>query len=314
VASRPLAEFSEARYGAPYYHVHRGDLHALLLEAARQRDIHVETGQRCQGVGEDGDGPWLELDSGTVRHSAVVGCDGIHSTVRAQLFGAETPRFTGHVAWRALVPATALPPRLIPPAATVWLGPRRHFVHYYVRGGDLINFVGIVETDAWQGESWREPGDRTQLAGAFAGWNPMVTTLIEASEDVYVWALFDRDPLLRWTRGHITLLGDACHPLLPYLAQGAALAMEDAWVLSRMLERWEDLPASGLAEYERYRRPRTARVQIRSRAQGEEFHLTERWPVLRRNLKLTLGSRYLPEIAMAQFDWLHGFDCIRGFD
>ncbi len=314
VATRPLGEFSQARYGAPYYHVHRGDLHTLLLDAVKERGIGLEVGRRCLGAGQDGDSAWLDLDDGQPRHDIVVGADGIHSAVRASLFGADVARFTGHVAWRGMVAASALPERLIPPTATVWLGPARHFVHYYVRGGELVNFVGVVESDRWQGESWREPGDRQELAGQFAGWNPMVTTLIDADGELFKWALYDRHPLPAWTHGAITLLGDACHPMLPYLAQGAAMAIEDAWVLSRLLERWEEQPVRGLAEYERFRRPRTAKVQHRSRLQGEEFHLRERWPVLRRNLKLTLGSRYLPEVAMSRFDWLHGYDCVRGFE
>ncbi|MFU8817693.1 MAG: FAD-dependent monooxygenase, partial [Pseudomonadales bacterium] len=213
-----------------------------------------------------------------------------------------------------LVPAKNLPTGLISPNATVWLGPGRHFVHYYVRGGELVNFVGVVETDRWTNESWSQRGDVADLAADFAGWHPVVETLIAATEEAYRWALYDRDPLPSWTRGNISLLGDACHPMLPYLAQGAAMAIEDAWVLSIMLERWEDEPARGLAEYERYRRPRTGKVQLASRAQGKEFHLRERLPVLQRNLKLALGSRFLPEMAMQQFDWLHGYDCIRGFE
>ncbi len=314
IASRPLGAFSEARYGAPYYHVHRGDLHALLLRAAIDRGIRIDTGRRCLGVAEDADGPWLEFDDGSARHDAVIGCDGIHSAVRASLFDAAEPVFTGHLAWRAMIPTEALPKNLIPPTATAWLGPRRHFVHYYVRGGALVNFVGVVETGRWTGESWREPGDPQELRADFDDWHPMVRTLIERADEVYRWALYDREPLPTWTRGNVTLLGDACHPMRPYLAQGAAMAIEDAWVLSRMLERWEDEPASGLNEYERYRRPRTAKVQAASRAQGEEFHRSERWDTWRRNFKLALGSRYLPEIAMKQFDWLHGYDCVRGFE
>jgi salicylate hydroxylase len=314
LATRPLGAFSEARYGAPYFHVHRGDLQALLLDAAQRSRVVVETGQRCSAAGQDEQGPWLAFGERRLRHDVVIGCDGIHSAVRASLLEAAQPRFTGHLAWRGMVPAAALPKQMIPPTATVWLGPGRHFVHYYVRGGELVNFVGVVETDRWTRESWQEVGDPQELAADFAGWHPMVTTLIEAAEQPFRWALYDHDPLPRWTWKHITLLGDACHPMVPYLAQGAAMAIEDAWVLSRMLERWEDQPAEGLAEYERYRRPRTSRVQLRSRAQGEEFHLRERWSVLGRNFKLAMGSRYLPEIAMSQFDWLHGYDCIRGFD
>ncbi|HEX7034661.1 MAG TPA: FAD-dependent monooxygenase [Pseudomonadales bacterium] len=314
VASRPLGAISEARYGAPYWHVHRGDLHALLLDAARARGIRIETGCRCVSAGEDERGPYVELESGTARHDVIVGADGIRSMVRSTVFQSGAPRFTGHVAWRGMVPAAKLPAGFVLPAATVWLGPGRHFVHYYVRGGELINFVGVVETDRWTEESWSRPGDPAALARDFAGWNPVVTRLIEAADEVFEWALYDHEPLPSWSRGGITLLGDACHPMLPYLAQGAAMAIEDAWVLSRMLERWEDLPAEGLAEYERYRRPRTARVQRESRRQGQEFHLPEGWPALRRNFVLALGSRLLPEIAMGQYDWLHGYDCVRGFD
>lgn len=314
VASRPLGGFSEARYGAPYVHVHRGDLHGLLLTAARERGIDVQTGTLCGGAGDDGDGAWLEVDGRRARFDAVVGCDGVHSRVRASLFHAAEPVFSGHVAWRGMVRTADLPAKLIPPTATAWLGPGRHFVHYYVRGGELVNFVGVVETDRWTEESWNQPGSTTDLAADFSGWHPLVHTLIESASETFKWALFDREPMPAWTRGRVTLLGDACHPMRPYLAQGAAMAIEDAWVLSRMLERWEDQPATGLAEYERYRRPRTAKVQLRSRAQGEEFHLTERWDVLKRNMKLILGSRYLPEMAMQQFDWLHGYDCIRGFE
>lgn len=316
VASRPLGQFSQARYGAPYYHVHRGDLHELLLDAVRERGITLHTGRHCRGAGEDEAGPWLQLDEDIVRHDAVVGADGIHSAVRSSLFQATEPRFTGHVAWRGMVRADALPKDLISPTATAWLGPARHFVHYYVRGGELVNFVGVVETDRWTGTSWRQTGDPGELAEDFAGWHPLVHTLIEASSeaDTFKWGLYDHPPLPAWTRGHITLLGDACHPMLPYLAQGAAMAIEDAWVLSRMLERWEDLPSEGMAEYERYRRPRASRVQARSRAQGEEFHLRESWPMYKRNFVLAVGTRFLPEVAMSRFDWLHGYDCIRGFE
>tara|TARA_Y100001933_G_scaffold240469_1_gene266004 strand:+ start:4767 stop:5960 length:1194 start_codon:yes stop_codon:yes gene_type:complete len=314
IAARPLGHFSEARYGAPYYHVHRGDLHGLLLEAVTGRGIAVRTGRVCTGAGEDDRGPWADFEDGRERHDVIVGCDGIHSAVRDSLFEAAAPVFTGHVAWRGMVAAADLPEKLIPPTATAWLGPKRHFVHYYVRRGELVNFVGVVETDRRPGESWREPGERAELAEDFAGWHPMIHHLIDAAGEVYRWALYDRAPLPTWRRGCVTLLGDACHPMRPYLAQGAGMAIEDAWVLSRLLERWEDQPASGLEEYERYRLPRTARVQARSRAQGEEFHLSERRAVWTRNFKLALGSRYLPEIAMKQFDWLHGYDCVRGFE
>ncbi|MEQ8483077.1 MAG: FAD-dependent monooxygenase [Pseudomonadales bacterium] len=314
VAMRPLGAFSESRYGAPYLHLHRADLHQVLLDAAAARGVRIVSGRRCDGAGQDGAGAWVELGGERQRHAVVIGCDGIHSVVRSSLFDDAAPRYSGHVAWRGMVPTDRLPPRLIPDTATVWMGPGRHFVHYYVRRGELVNFVGVVASPRRSEESWRHVGDPAQLADDFAGWHPMVRTLIEAADDAWLWDLYDHAPMPAWTRGAITLLGDACHPMLPYLAQGAAMAIEDAWVLAVMLERWEDDPARALPEYERYRRPRTARVQARSAEQGELFHLPDGAGALRRNLKLALGSRYLPEIAMRQFDWLHGFDCIRGFE
>jgi salicylate hydroxylase len=314
IAMRPLGGFSEARYGAPYYHVHRGDLQQLLLQQVRKLGIPVETDALLRGIRQDADAVTAEFtDASTRSHHVLVGCDGIHSAVRAALFGDSSPRFTGHLAWRGLVPAERLPPNLLDPVVTAWLGPRKHFVNYFVRGGELVNFVGVVEDASWQAESWREPGDPHRLRQDFADWHPVIGQIIDAAEDVYRWALHDHAPLERWTRGRVTLLGDACHPMLPYLAQGAAMAIEDAWVLARMLEQWEDAPEHGLIEYERYRQPRTARVQARSRQQGEEFHLADRWQIMARNLKLGFGSRYLPELAMQQFDWLHGYDCVKGF-
>lgn len=314
VAMRPLGGFSESRYGAPYYHVHRGDLHEVLRAEAERRGVRLLTGRRCSGAGQDGAGPWVDLGGERARHDVVIGCDGIHSPVRAALFGTSGPRFTGHVAWRGMVPTERFRKGLIPDTATVWMGPRRHFVHYYVRRGELVNFVGVVESPARAEESWSARGERAQLAEDFAGWHPMVRTVIDAADDVFLWDLYDHAPMPAWTRGAITLLGDACHPMLPYLAQGAAMAIEDAWVLALMLERWEDDPARALPEYERYRRPRTARVHARSREQGEMFHLPDGTAALARNFKLALGSRFLPEYAMREYDWLHGYDCIRGFE
>jgi len=243
----------------------------------------------------------------------LVGADGIRSTVRECLLGDDRPRYAGLLAWRGLVPTATLPPDLIAPAATVWLGPRRHFVHYYVRAGELVNFVGVVETQDVREESWVTEGTRAELAADFAGWHRDVRTLIVAADRCFKWGLYERPPLPRWSFGRVTLLGDACHGMLPFLAQGAAMAIEDAWVLARLLQDDEEVPVEALLEYERFRRPRTQRVQLASAAQGRIFHLDSRAAVAARNLKLGLGSRLLPELAMQQFDWLHGYDAVRGF-
>ena len=178
----------------------------------------------------------------------------------------------------------------------------------------MVEAAEEAQKDSWSEESWRRSGDKAEIVEDFRDWHPSIATLINAADQCFKWALYDRDPLANWSAGQVTLLGDACHPMLPYMAQGAAMAIEDAWVLSRMLENWEDETAKGFLEYERYRRPRTSRVQLGSRAQGQQFHLSDKWQVLKRNLRLGFGSRFLPDVAMQQLDWLHGYDCVKGFD
>jgi len=318
VAQRPLGRFSEDRYHSPYYHLHRADLHRLLLDAAVANQVTITTGKTCSSLdAHEGKEQINFTDGSHAAHDAVIGCDGIHSAVRRSLLGVDEPRFTGHVAWRGMVEAARLPKGLTNPVVTAWMGPKKHFVHYPVRGGELVNFVGVVEVTHSDGvgeESWRTQGDKAEIAEDFGDWHPDIITLINAADRCFKWALYDRDPLENWSVGRVTLLGDACHPMLPYLAQGAAMAIEDAWVLSRMLENWEDETAEGFLEYERYRRPRTNKVLLESRAQGAQFHLHDRLKVIMRNVRLGLGSRFLPDVAMQQLDWLHGYDCVKGFD
>lgn len=315
IAYRHLGAVSQARYGAPYYHIHRGDLQQLLLREAQRREIPVLLGKQLETLTQNTKQVDLQFNDETrLSHELVIGCDGLRSRVRESLFGEDAPRFTGHIAWRGLIPADALPEKSIQPVATVWLGAGKHLVHYYVRNGEWINLVAIVESGQFSQESWTEPGDKQELKSLFRNWHQSLRDLIDASTSCFKWALYDREPLSSWTLQRTTLLGDACHPMLPYLAQGAAMAIEDAWVLSRLLERWEDEPVGGLMEYQKARLPRTRHVQLASRRQGEMFHLRDKWAIIRRNLKLGLGSRYLPEIAMQQFDWLHGYDAVKDFD
>ncbi|MCY3641206.1 MAG: FAD-dependent monooxygenase, partial [Gammaproteobacteria bacterium] len=289
IASSALGQAVRDRYGFPYYNIHRGDLLRVLVEAAEGSPaIELNTASEVTGFEQDGRvrvavggtggiGSDVGGTQSSVVHEgdALIGADGIHSAVRAQLFGDDVPRFTGNVAWRALVPAEQLPAGLVRPMATAWWGPHKHFVHYYLRSGTLVNCVCIVEKTGWEVESWTERGEFDELKSDFAGWHEDIQALIDNMDrsSLYKWALHDRPPLPLWGKGAVTLLGDACHPTLPFMAQGAAMAIEDAAVLAGYLAANDDV-ATGLKRYEDLRRQRTAGVQNGSRRNAKLFHLT----------------------------------------
>ncbi|MBS02258.1 MAG: monooxygenase [Gammaproteobacteria bacterium] len=276
ISESPLGDAAVARFGAPYYHIHRGDLLALLVAAAeRATNICLRTGARVTGFEPASGKVRIATAGATDEGDLLIGADGIHSGVRAALWGNETPTFTGHVAWRAMVRVADLPEGLVRPMSTVWWGPGRHFVHYYVRRGELVNCVCVVEKTGWEVESWTERGDYEAFRADFAGWHGDVQRLIDRVDrtSLYQWALFDRPPMAAWGKGRVTLLGDACHPTLPFMAQGAAMAIEDGAVLAACLRRDEEVSVA-LGRYENLRRARTAKVQRGSRRNGAVFHMS----------------------------------------
>jgi salicylate hydroxylase len=289
----PLGDSVLRDFGTPYFHVHRADLIEVLARAvANEPRIALRLGAACVRCESEERGAVVALASGETLHAdLVVGADGIHSAVRASLFGAEQPRFTGNVAWRGLVPAAALAQADVRPVAALWMGPGAHFVHYYVRAGALVNFVAVVERSDWREESWRARGEKRDLCRDFAGWHATVRAIVEQADPdaCFRWALFDRDPLPRWSRGCATLLGDACHATLPFMAQGACMAIEDAAVLAECAAGAEDgeLPAA-LARYEALRRVRTAGIQLGSRRNAALYHMRAPRSWLR-NLRLRSG-------------------------
>jgi salicylate hydroxylase len=299
-----LGRAAEARWGAPYLQVHRADLHALLLDKVRRiGTASLRLGARI-ATSKDGG---VRLESGeSLAGDAVVGCDGVRSAVRRSLWGDQPARFTGQVAWRGTVPARQLPAGLAAPLARVWTGQNRHFVCYPVRRGELINFVAVTEEPSWRTESWSERGDKGALAKAFAAWPEPARALIEASEEVWRWALYDRAPTPQWSKGRVTLLGDAAHPMPPFLAQGAAMAIEDAVVLANGL--LIDQPVeSALLRYEQARSARTAKVQAWSRRNAALFHLPGPAAMA------VFGAASVLAAAKSgggaeRFDWLYGYD------
>jgi salicylate hydroxylase len=261
-------------HGAPYCQIHRADLQAGLVDAlSQQPSVRLDIGRPLVKFEQDENGVVVTCADGSVqRGSLLIGCDGIRSAVRAQLHGADEPRFTGYVAWRGLVPMERLAGERIEPQSAVWQGPGHFLTRYKIRAGQLLNFVGIARVDQWTDEGWSIPATVDELLEEFAGFHEDARRLLAATppDGLFKWGIFDREPLQRWTDGRVSLLGDAAHPMTPFLGQGAAMAIEDAAVLARAVEADGAGPAA-LARYEAARRERTTRVFLESRAQGERL-------------------------------------------
>ena len=277
-------------FGAPYLTMHRADLVEVLRRQLPDRVFHLDS--RCIEI-ETSD-KWARArfaDGSETEADIVVGADGIHSVVRRSLFGPEAPRFTGCVCWRGLVPLDAFPPGVVSSDGTMYLGPRSHVIHYLVRGGQLVNFVAHVESDAWTGESWTQECERSEVMETYAAWYEPLLRLLGSADRYYKWALYDRNPLDRWSKGRATLVGDSAHAMLPYIGQGACMAIEDGYILAAVVAQMPDQHGGALAHYERLRMPRTRRAVLDARARGQEMHLTSRWAQLKRNVKMALHHR-----------------------
>jgi salicylate hydroxylase len=298
-----------SHFGATSCSIHRGDMQKLLSEFVpaaslrlASRCVAVTSGEHT-AVAKFADGSEIEAD-------VIVGADGIHSVVRTSLFGQETPHFTGFMCWRGLVDTARLPRGLVAPEQTAWWGPHGHVVHYYVRRGELLNWVAHIETDSWTEESWSTEGDMAELLGTYRHWNKQLRQIFEATERCYKWALYDRDPLEAWSRGRVTLLGDSAHAMLPYLAQGAGQSVEDALVLATLLERFAEDPNTALERYQSLRLPRTRMIQLGARERGRLNHLSSPWARLRRDAGIAWrrwrGGKPLQDVA-----WIYGYDAAR---
>lgn len=267
---------AEVSWGARYITAHRKDLHDLLKSLIPVAAMHL--GAQCVDCVALPKGALARFADGhEVEADVIIGADGIHSAVRKSLFGADAPRFTHQMAWRCMVPAEYLPARVGPDRAVPldrgdyigWLGPDGHVICYPICGGRIINvFAGHI-SETWVNESWAVPSSQGELLAAYTGWNEALLGMLSHVGDVYKWGIYDRDPLSRWTQGTITLLGDAAHPMMPTLAQGAAVTIEDGYVLGECLARHRDNAIAGLALYESLRRPRTQTIQLQARQQFE---------------------------------------------
>lgn len=304
VVCLPMGQAAMARYHRPYWQFHRADLLKVLAEGAQASGVELVLGHRLTGVTQDENKVTAEFSSGEkVQSEGLIGADGVRSTVRRLVFNGQPARFTGQVAWRGLVPAKRLPRGLFANAAQVFMGKGRHFVVYPLRGGTLINFVAVEERASWAQEGWTHPDTPEALRKAFQGFATPVQTLLQQVEETFLWGLFNHPVLPEWARGRIGLLGDSCHPMLPFLAQGAVMGLEDAFVLAQMLEG-EGLK-TGLQAYEQKRKNRCTRVQKHASRNAISYHL--RNPLIRGAAHGLLGM--LPRKALlAQFDYLYAYD------
>ena len=307
VISSVDSTISARRFGASGCTIHRADLLDVLARSVPASKVSLSA--RCEGVTTAGDSAAARFTDGTqIEADVIVGADGIHSAVRASLFGPDAPQFTGKICYRSVIPVADLPARRLEPYQGLWLGPHGTIVNYGVRRGELLNVVAHYEDATYQHESWIAECDREEILERYRKWHPSMGEVFEAGKLWYKWALYDRDPIPAWTTGRATILGDAAHPMLPYLGQGAGQAIEDGCVLAAALDRLSDDPAAALQLYERSRRPRASQVVLTSRARGDDNHLVSPVAALGRDVRIAIRRHLGRDVTGRGEGWIAEYD------
>jgi salicylate hydroxylase len=301
----PLGEDASQRYGAGFYQAHRADVLDVLAAALPEGVLRAKS--RGVAFDQDENGVAVTLESGeVVTGDALVGADGIHSSVRNHLFGMEDPAFTNVLMWRAIIPRERVEHLGLDPIFHGWTGEGRAAICYWIRDGELLNFVGMVPATEVQRESWSQSGDVSDLRKSYAGSDAVLQEIINAIDSAFITGLFYRDPLPRWSEGRITLMGDAAHAMVPYLAQGACQAIEDAWTLAESLAGEADI-AKALRDYEQRRRPRTTKVQIASRGMAKAMHESDPIQIAARNGRWN-GLASIDPLFQTVWGWVYDHD------
>ncbi len=283
----------------PFLQFHRADLIEVLWAAASKTGIDIKLGQTVDGITTDG-----ELSG--QKYDLIIGADGVKSSIRSTHFKSQTPEFTGQVAWRAIIDAdnTCAP---FQGKTHVFMGPHKHVVVYPLRGGQQINIVAVEERATWTEDGWNHSGDPEQLRNLFDGWAPQIGELLQKIESPMAWGLFAHPPLDTWVNNRIVLLGDSAHPMVPFIAQGACMAIEDTWVLADQLTKNTEVTAA-LEAYEEIRKPRATKIQETALTSGRIYH--EASPIKRTILHtgMKISSRIAPHIMARHYDWIYDYD------